>query len=424
MNSFPSISEYKASLERPKDLFRTIEIEEVRRDIYGEIELRSGNSAAVFRVRTADSGGKEMNLRCFRKWNPHLPKVYGYLSQSRCRLIAPCRYCEKEMCVVSAAGSRCRYYDVALSQWIEGATLETLMRQAAKRRDGDALRLLARTFDRMCAELLRQPFAHGDLKPENIIITPDEEARLIDYDAAFVPGSGFDTTSEIGTPAFQHPGRDSSMYDKHIDDYPMLLISANLHLAALRPEILDNSDDNLPLCPQEIFSGDRTMLETALGLFAGEGDARTYQCCRLLLSPTPRIDRIGELFDLPERCDTPLVPFERGGRWGFADTEGRQVIAPWWDEAFDFHEGLAAVRLGDRYHYIDTCGRTVINGSGWQCVKSFSEGYAAVCADGKWGYIDRNGRCVTPLCYDRARNVRNGLAEVACGGKWSNYRFF
>lgn len=251
---FPSVSEYRASLERPAELFRSIEIEEVCRDVYGEIELHSGNSAAVFRIRTKESD-RTMCLRCFRKSNPHLPQVYRYMSQCA-RRSSPragitsrrCAWLRSPTPVTATTTWRSR------NGWRGGlCNTHTL---GGKRRDRKALGRLARLFDEMCGQLLRHQWAHGDLKPENIIITPDFEARLIDYDAAYIPESGFDSTPEIGTPAYQHPGRTTEMYDKHIDDYSMILLSANLHLLSLSPHLMSADDENLPLCAREIFSGD------------------------------------------------------------------------------------------------------------------------------------------------------------------------
>ena len=415
---FPSVSEYRASLERPAELFRSIEIEEVCRDVYGEIELRNGNSAAVFRIRTKESAGKTMCLRCFRKGNPHLPAVYRYLSRCGSPLVSPCRYYEQEMCVATLSDARYRYYDVVLSEWVTGRTLQQCVASAAKHRDRNALERLAGIFDRMCARLLKEEWAHGDLKPDNIIITPSGHGRLIDYDAAYVPDSGFDSTPEIGTPAYQHPLRDTGMYDKHIDDYPIALLSANLHLIALAPHLMPDNDETPPLCATKIFSGDTAMLDTALRFFAEEADARNYRLCKLLASPTPYIENIEEFFADPRPCRQKLHPFQRNGLWGYADENGRIAIAPWWDEAFDFRGSAAVVRLEDKYHCIDECGRTIINGKRWDCMKLQGEGYAAVKSEGKWGYIGlEDGRPVTEIRYDRVGRVRDGRAEATEGGK-------
>ena len=421
---FPSISEYKASLERPAGLFRSIEIEEVCRDIYGEIELRSGNSAAVFRIRTKDSKDRIMCLRCFRKGNPHLTAVYRYLSQCGSALISQCRYYEQEMCVASLSDAKFRYYDVALSPWVAGRTLWQCIVSAARHNDKDELERLALIFDGMCSQLLAEEWAHGDLKPENIIITPSSEARLIDYDAAYVPESGFDSTPEIGTPAYQHPLRTTDMYDKHIDDYPMMLLSANLHLIAAAPSLMTEGRENLPLDAQEIFGGDRTMLEEALRIFSETADARCYRLCRMLLSRTPYIENLKEFFTAAPENRNELHPIEKAGLWGYADEKGNTVIAPLWDEAFDFTDRTAVVRLADKYHMIDRRGKTVINGRGWECIKSAGAGYAAVKSGGKWGYVDMAGRRVTEIVYDKVRRIKDGRGEAIRDGKTVFIEFF
>ena len=53
--------------------------------------------------------------------------------------------------------------------------------------DREALSLLAGRFDRMALWLLQQPYAHGDIKPDNILVEPSGELRLIDLDGMFLP---------------------------------------------------------------------------------------------------------------------------------------------------------------------------------------------------------------------------------------------
>lgn len=49
------------------------------------------------------------------------------------------------------------------------------------------LRKLADDFQKFICWLLPQHIAHGDLKPDNIIIKSDGSIVLIDYDGMFVP---------------------------------------------------------------------------------------------------------------------------------------------------------------------------------------------------------------------------------------------
>ena len=63
---------------------------------------------------------------------------------------------------------------------------------------------------------------------------------------------------------------------------------------------------------------------------------------------------------------------------------------PYFDEARDFSQGRALVRLNGRYGFIDASGSVVIEPEG-DDAKSFSNGLALVREDDRFGYIDREG---------------------------------
>ena len=71
----------------------------------------------------------------------------------------------------------------------------------------------------MGAFLLSQPFAHGDLKPDNILVRENGELALVDYDGMFVPSMEGQKARELGSPDFRHPLRDENQFDSHIDDF-------------------------------------------------------------------------------------------------------------------------------------------------------------------------------------------------------------
>jgi len=83
--------------------------------------------------------------------------------------------------------------------------------------------------------------------------------------------------------------------------------------------------------------------------------------------------------------------FVGNGLWGYRTPE-QIVIPPLYDCGFDFTEGLAAVRLGKTWHYIDTEGHTRIRCPGCEAVKPFRNGRAEVIRDGRRLEIDRAGR--------------------------------
>lgn len=113
-------------------------------------------------------------------------------------------------------------------------------------------------------------------------------------------------------------------------------------------------------------------------------------------------------------------PMPYGDKFGFLDPSGNNmIIAPQFDDAQPFSEGLAPVRVGDadsgRWGYVDTTGRMVIQPQ-FTWAGPFSEGRAAVTVgdlfEGKQGYINRAGKMVIEPQFDAAGLFIAGRAQV------------
>jgi hypothetical protein len=89
-----------------------------------------------------------------------------------------------------------------------------------------------------------------------------------------------------------------------------------------------------------------------------------------------------------------------------------KAVTPEFDGAFDFSEGLAAVIVKGKGGYIQRDGSFAIQPS-FEGVNEFSEGLAAVRIRGKLGYIDKSGTVVIKPEYDFAYPFSEGLAAVA-----------
>ena len=115
-----------------------------------------------------------------------------------------------------------------------------------------------------------------------------------------------------------------------------------------------------------------------------------------------------------------LLPVVQNGKWGYINRSGEVVIAPQFNLAYGFSEGLAAVLTRDGWGYIDATGRMVIAPNrGFFNPGSFSEGLAPVGTSGtKMGYIDKTGRVVIEPQFDKAYEFSEGLARVHDGGKY------
>jgi len=155
-------------------------------------------------------------------------------------------------------------------------------------------------------------------------------------------------------------------------------------------------------------------------LFPGEpGDvAKKFLYPLIVKCFHPQSERLGRVraHEVPEEP----WPMPYGDKFGFLDPSGtKMVLAPQFDDAQPFSEGLAAVRVGDadsgRWGYVDTTGHMVIPPQfTWAC--PFSEGRAAVTVgdlfEGKQGYINRAGEMVVEPQFDTAGLFIGGRAKV------------
>ncbi len=107
-------------------------------------------------------------------------------------------------------------------------------------------------------------------------------------------------------------------------------------------------------------------------------------------------------------------------RFGFVDKTGKLVIPVHYDNVVVnrgpvFSEGFAAVgtgRLGHyKYSYIDSTGAVAIP-SQYDDAQPFHEGLAAVEVGNLWGYIDKTGKIVIPLRFKYANAFSGGLARA------------
>lgn len=374
-----TLLQYLNSLLDPAGLLRTLGEIEVCRDPDGRLCCTAGNSAVVFKIRHES---RLKSLRCYLLPAPNRATIYGE------RLLP-------EELYVYTAPDRGEWVDVVVDEWIEGTTLGEAITAAAEACDTARLAALSSAFDRLGLEMLRDDWAHGDLKPENIIVTPCGELRPIDFDASFLPAFAGMPSPELGTAAFRHPARSAADFDTSLDDFPIALISTALHALALDPALYDRyrDRDGLLFDPQQIQRD--PALREVLALFERRGLGLSYRIARLLLAPCLRLSGLQELLRFcvnpPPVPDTAPELFPQGGLWGYR-TPREVVVPPLYDCGFDFTEGLAAVRLGRSWHFIDTAGRQVVDASAFESVKPFRNGRACVVRDGRKLEIDRTGQ--------------------------------
>jgi hypothetical protein len=109
-----------------------------------------------------------------------------------------------------------------------------------------------------------------------------------------------------------------------------------------------------------------------------------------------------------------------GGKWGYIDRSGSYIVKPQFDEAWPFSGGRAAVRIGNqetgKWGFVDRSDKLVIAPQ-FRVASWFSEGLALVATYSVDGYIDTTGKYVIRAKFDDAEPFFGTLARVTIDGK-------
>ena len=239
--NYPLISEYIEAIKHSEDNFNVLSTLRPVYDKAGEIVMSSGNFAVVFKMKD-ESSGKLYAVKCFLKEQEGRDIAYQQITDeleyASSTYLCSIKYFQNELFVDSTVSSDTEF-PVLLMDWVEGVTLDKYVHQHIS--DKYALQLITYQFCRMAAWLMSQPFAHGDLKPDNILVTEDGALVLVDYDGMYVPAMQGQKARELGCPDYRHPLRTEDCFNEHIDDFPLALIGMSLKAIALDTSLLQNN---------------------------------------------------------------------------------------------------------------------------------------------------------------------------------------
>ena len=282
---YPLISEYLAAIREAKDNLDKLSHLVPVLDKYGEPYRSSGAFAVVFKMKDEQTG-KCYALKCFTEEQEGRAEAYRKIAEELEFVDSPyitsVKYLEKELFVDSNCENE--EFPVLLMDWIEGETMETYV--AANYTDTHAMSMLCYRFCKMAAWLRSQSFAHGDIKPDNIMVRPDGTLTLVDYDGMFVPAMKGQKSPTIGTKDFSHPLRTIDDFDETIDDFALASIALSLKAISLNPSLLQTygASDRLLFSAADYLDLSKSNTFTALqGLLADE-EARTLMSMFLLAS--------------------------------------------------------------------------------------------------------------------------------------------
>ena len=277
--NYPLISEYIEAIKNAEDNFNELSHLRPVLNKDGSPIMSSGNFAVVFKMKD-ESSGKLYAVKCFLREQEGRDIAYQQITDEleyvSSNYLCSINYFQKELFVDSTVSSDTEF-PVLVMEWVEGVTLDKYVHQHIS--DKYALQLITYQFCKMAAWLMSQPFAHGDLKPDNILVTENGALVLVDYDGMFVPAMQGQKARELGSPDYRHPLRTEDCFNEHIDDFPLALIGMSLKAIALDAYLLQNNDrsDSLLLSESDFHDiGECQMMKSLCALLNDAEFSKLY----------------------------------------------------------------------------------------------------------------------------------------------------
>ena len=185
--NYPLLSEYIEAIKTSEDNFDELSTLRPVYDDNGQPVMSSGNFAVVFKMNDIQTG-KNYAVKCFLKEQEDRAEAYRLISEELENVSSPyitsVKYLDKELYVDTNASEDAEF-PVLLMDWVEGYPMDTYI--DLFKNDVYKIHSLFGEFVHMALWLLSQPFAHGDLKPDNILVRDDGTMVLVDYDGMYVP---------------------------------------------------------------------------------------------------------------------------------------------------------------------------------------------------------------------------------------------
>ncbi len=241
--NWPTHTDYQDAIQNPHICFEdeSLKSGEVGCDMLGLPKVTSGNFACVYSL-TADDG--RFAIRCFVRQVLGQQGRYARLAQHLLGLGLNCmvdfEYILRGIKVAN------EWYPILKMQWVDGLPINQYIDEYID--DANLLKQLVAKFPPMVQELRDNELAHCDLQHGNIMVTPDNEFRLVDYDGMYT--TAFRGKSpELGHANFQHPRRTPDFYNENVDDFGALVCYLSLMSIAENPDLFKKyyAADNLLL---------------------------------------------------------------------------------------------------------------------------------------------------------------------------------
>ena len=305
---YPLISEYVAAIRDAKENLDKLAYLEPVLDNHGEPYRSSGAFAVVFKMKDPKTG-RNYALKCFTDEQEGRGEAYRQIAEELefvdSKYITAVKYLEQELFVDSSCNNE--VFPVLLMDWVDGETMETYV--AEHYADSHAMAMLCYRFCKMAGWLRAQSFAHGDIKPDNIMVRPDGTLTLVDYDGMYVAAMKGRKSPTIGTKDFAHPLRTVDDFDETIDDFALAVIALSLKAISLAPSLYTTygASDRLLFAASDFLDLSKSKVLAALQSLLADEELKTLLSMFLMASAKKNLSMCSfRLFGLKEpHCEQP-----------------------------------------------------------------------------------------------------------------------
>ena len=305
---YPLISEYVAAIRDAKENLDKLAYLEPVLDNHGEPYRSSGAFAVVFKMKDPKTG-RNYALKCFTDEQEGRGEAYRQIAEELefvdSKYITAVKYLEQELFVDSSCNNE--VFPVLLMDWVDGETMETYV--ADHYADSHAMAMLCYRFCKMAGWLRSQSFAHGDIKPDNIMVRPDGTLTLVDYDGMYVAAMKGRKSPTIGTKDFAHPLRTVDDFDETIDDFALAVIALSLKAISLDPSLYTTygTSDRLLFAASDFLDLGKSKVLAALQSLLADEELKTLLSMFLMASAKKNLSMCSfRLFGLKvPHCEQP-----------------------------------------------------------------------------------------------------------------------
>ena len=226
---WPTPQEFNEAIQSPQYCFEDSDLirAAVSLNPLGLPRSITGAFASVYRL---DTRVNSYAVRCFLESRPGLLERYRIIEDFLTGLdspdFLPFKFLERGIKVQG------NWYPVLKMEWCEGEPLDQHLHRVIK--NSKRVEQLRVSFRDLVLRMEEKGIAHGDLQHGNILINEDR-LYLVDYDGMFVPRLSGNESVEVGHRNFQHPRRDSSLFETGLDNFSAWLIDSSLRILAIDP---------------------------------------------------------------------------------------------------------------------------------------------------------------------------------------------